>query len=535
MLDRLNAQLTKRSFRLALLLLLVLEAFSFWGFLFPRFSTVAAITVSLLVLVLAFVRYELAVLAVVAELFVGSQGGYLLTIGLESGLSLSLRMGLFVALLIGWSARSLLSVLRRLRGQADVSGGLDWLDDLRRLKLLWPLLALMAVFAWAGVNGLLRNGFGDAFFDANGYAFFLIWPALLSGLRTVADWSRFVGIWLAAVAVSVLKALFVFYIFSHRMLYAASPLYTWVRDTRVGEITIMTGDFYRIFFQAHLFGLLLVIVAAVFAGYATDWRQRFWRPAVWAIIPVIALVLGLSRSFWFGAFCGAVALAGVLVWARAKWSVWQRLFSVAGLGVITAVMVLAGTYAIPFPKKGAEFSLTGLLGGRVTSLTDDAATSRWELLPKLNAEAMKHPLLGSGFGARVTYRTSDPRVLADSPTGLYSTYAFEWGYQDMWLKLGLLGLAVYGWVLYRLLKPLWATIRANRRHYQAASASPDNHQPLLVLGLWAALIALLATNIFSPYLNHPLGIGTLALLSAAILRLKLVDKPPSDSIDETDS
>lgn len=525
----LDAHLSKRSFRLALLLFLLLEAFSFWGFLFPGFSTVAAVTVSLLVLVLAFLRYELAALAVVGELFVGSQGGYLLTMGLESGLSLSLRMGLFVALFTGWAARSLVAVLRRRRGLMD--HGLDWWDDLGRLKLRWPLAALFGVFAWACINGLLRNGFGDAFFDANGYAFFLIWPALLAGFRSNESWSRLVGVGLAAVTASVIKSLFVFYIFSHRLLYVASPLYTWVRDTRVGEITIMAGDFYRIFFQSHLFGLLLVLVAAVIAAYAPNWRQHFWRPAFWTSLPVIALVLGLSRSFWFGAFCGGLAIAVILLWSRAPWRVWQRLVSLAVISVIAAVSVIAGTYAIPFPKKGADFSLTGLLGDRATSLSDDAASSRWELLPNLNAEALKHPVFGSGFGARVTYQTSDPRVLADSPTGLYSTYAFEWGYQDLWLKLGLLGLAAYGWLIWRLIQPLWAVVRQSRIVYRHARAASDP-KPIVALGVWAAVIALLATNIFSPYLNHPLGIGTLALLAAGNLSLFKLNNSDKPTINE---
>ena len=51
--------------------------------------------------------------------------------------------------------------------------------------------------------------------------------------------------------------------------------------------------------------------------------------------------------------------------------------------------------------------------------------------------------MGRGFGATVTYQTRDPRILADNGSGEYTTYAFEWGWLDIWLKLGIFGLAAY--------------------------------------------------------------------------------------------
>ena len=286
----------------------------------------------------------------------------------------------------------------------------------------------------------------------------------------------------------------------------------------------MTGDFYRIFFQAHLFGLLLAVVGVTIAAYAVNWRSNQYRCPLLAISWVaVALVLGLSRSFWFGIFFGALTLVTVFVWAKTKVLVWKRILALAGVAIVVSITVLAGTYAIPFPKKGTEFSLASLLGDRVTSLDDSAANSRWALLPLLNKAAMKRPILGSGFGARVEYRTSDPRILADNPTGMYSTYSFEWGYHDLWLKLGLLGLAVYIWFLYVLIRPIASIVRKNRSVYRSAETASGNMEAIVSLGLLAAIIALLATNLFSPYLNHPLGIGTLAILAgwnARNLKLK---------------
>jgi hypothetical protein len=333
------------------------------------------------------------------------------------------------------------------------------------------------------------------------------------------------GVLLAGASATVLKALFVFYVFAHRMV-IASPLYIWIRDSRVGEITIMVGDFYRVFFQAHLFGLLIALVLAAVAAFAVDWRSRRFQACL-AIVAWLAtaLILGLSRSFWFGAFFGGLTIMAALIWSKASVKVWRRLLGMVGVALVVSVAIIAGVYALPWPDKSADFSLASLLGSRATSLTDSAAVSRWALLPQLNAAGLRHPLLGSGFGARVEYQTSDPRILADNPTGLYSTYAFEWGYHDLWLKLGLIGLAAYGWLLARIIRPLLRSVKRNRDQFRRSAERPVVLEAVIGLGLLAAAIALLFTNIFSPYLNHPLGIGVLALLMAWNARPRLPEEP----------
>ena len=99
----------------------------------------------------------------------------------------------------------------------------------------------------------------------------------------------------------------------------------------------------------------------------------------------------------------------------------------------------------------------------------------------------------SGFGSVVTYRTNDPRILSSSPNGLYTTYAFEWGWLDVWLKLGFLGLLAY---IILFLKIITDGLKINKS---------------LSLSLTVGLLVLMAVNIFSPYINHPLGIGYLVM------------------------
>ena len=84
--------------------------------------------------------------------------------------------------------------------------------------------------------------------------------------------------------------------------------------------------------------------------------------------------------------------------------------------------------------------------------------------------------------------SNDPRIRAEFPDGRYTTSAFEWGYLDIWLKIGLLGLLAY----------LILIVKIARESLKAG---------LLGEILFIALTALVITHTFSPYLNHPLGIG----------------------------
>lgn len=513
---------TTSIYRQSLIFYFFFEVISFLGFLYPDFSSGAFLIMIGLAIALSLVSLDLAVLLLLAELFVGSQGGYLVSFGSGGGgpghgIDVSLRIGLFLVVFATWAASSITALMTKDAERREHD--LRWYSLMKKSGLLWPYLALLAAFAFAALMGFLHgNDKGNIFFDANGYAFFALFPAVIGAVSEPRFRKILPGVLFAAVTISVAKALFVLFVFSHRMLYVAPYIYAWVRDARVGEITKMVGDFYRVFFQSHVYAMVLVLIIFPLAVYAADWKDRRVRGCLAvAGLAFTGVMMGFSRSFWFGLMATAAGMAALFIWAKAPVVIWRRTVILGFSALCAAAAIILSVYYFPIPQKGSSISFASLFGSRATSLGDSAANSRWQLLPVLMKADMRHPVLGSGFGTTVTYKTSDPRLLADNPTGEYTTYAFEWGYQDLWLKLGLVGLAVYGWLLWVILRPAMYAVTRNRQALGTPGLVADGGQKekaVFAVGASLAILALLATNIFSPYLNHPLGIGILMLTAA---------------------
>ena len=113
----------------------------------------------------------------------------------------------------------------------------------------------------------------------------------------------------------------------------------------------------------------------------------------------------------------------------------------------------------------------------------------------------ERPLAGHGLGKRLTYTTEDPRYIEMNGTDQVTTYAFEWGWHDLFIKFGALGVLVMLWILWSVFAPLVTLTKT------------DPARRWLWAGLAVSVIALALAHTFSPYLNHPLGWGTLAFIA----------------------
>lgn len=465
-----------------ILFLAFFEAISLFAYLLPSFHPIAFVFIAVGALILACVEIEYALYVLLIELFVGSKG-FLFYWTIDNTI-ISLRIVLWLIVMGVWCARFFL--LREER--------MFWKQMVQK-PLIRLLLFFFGVLFLATLHGAARNAFADVFFDVNGWLFLLLLFPMLSTFRTAAHWERILHVLFASVLFSSAKALLVLYVYSHDPFGGAFlPLYGWVRNSGVGEITRVTPTFTRIFFQSQIYAL---IVFFMLLQPAREWtlspRLRF----TFMVAAGSALLLSFSRSFWFA---GIVTLGLFFAWhilhrvpSRELWRSLKLCFSV---GVASALLIIV-VMNFPYPRtEGGSFA--SLIEDRVTTTEESGVSSRWNLLPPLLDAIRADWFWGAGFGKTVTYKSSDPRIVESSARGnsFYTTYAFEWGYLDLWLKLGLVGLSLYVLLFCKIFRAL-----SQRTEYT---------------GLLFGFIALLATNVFSPYLNHPLGIGYLLLLLVAL-------------------
>lgn len=414
--------------------------------------------------ILTWRRLEYGLAIMFAELFIGSKG-YLFSFSGGETL-VSIRVALFIILFSIFLAK----LFFKSYPDTPVYRSDGYRRDERKLLFIIGLF-FTAIF-FGILNGLWRgHGFGPVFLDANGYFFlFLIFPVLyLINSEESRTWLRVrlslilsVGAaWLA------LKTLILFTLFVRGQdTVFLGQAYSWIRNT-VGEITPAGNGLYRIFIQSQLYIVLVYLL------FLTRREFRLMGGSIY----LAAILVSLSRSFWLGVII-AYSLQLITYSLMRNWKPALDFIKRLFVSAMLAVIILAIIYLPSLVSVGERTK--NLIG-------EPAVSSRIAQFRPLVKEILKSPILGHGFGKTITYQTSDPRILKSNPTGEYTTYAFELGYLDTLLKIGLLGFAMYLFLIYKI----WNKTQ--------------------VLGLRLGLTALLIINIFSPYLNHPLGIGFLLL------------------------
>ncbi len=474
---------------------LIIEALSFLTFAQPFLNGAILISLGLAVVVLSAYRLEYGFLALVSELLIGSMG-HSFFINLDGG-QLPLRIAIWGAFMGVFAIKFLIQSSRQGKNSS-------YIQNLKSFSEKRSFFILAIFVAIALVGGLIRgHALGIIFSDFNAWLFFLlIIPAVaIYGGREEEKFVRLKTIFLAGVFWMSLKTLVFLYIFTHDAA-IAPEIYNWLRRTLNGEMTPTNAGWPRIFIQGQIYSgsaFFLCFWASQANFKIKDIFKRI------NILPLLAaglflstLIISFSRSFWAG-LIAAIIFSLVLVWSFYSF----KKMIVAGVWLISSLSlsfaIIYAVAAFPYIYK-TNFRASFL--DRVSNSNEAAVASRWSLLPVLMAEIKKEPILGQGYGATVTYKSSDPRVLQSNPTGIYTTYAFEWGYLELWLKLGLLGLAAYLWLLYRLIR---GGVVLGFKNNRAA-----------FFGLAAGLIFLAVTNIFTPYLNHPLGIGIIVICSCLI-------------------
>lgn len=451
-----------------------MEIFSFIAFFERELQIPAMILIGLVAALSALkdLRYPLALFII--EAFIGSHG-HLFTMPL-GGFTLTLRMLLFAILLFAW-------VLH-------VSRGCSRILHFPHTKLTGPLLAIIGFVTWGLVRAWsLGTPLSVAVGDANGYAFIVVIPIMidLASDRLSFAWLAKVGA--GALAWLSVKSLFLLYFFSHKFPFL-SELYTWQRKAWLTEITRLDSGIYRIFGASDLFLLL-----GVFVGFMLLWNHATKQRYAAVILMTATFLLSLSRSFWLGGLVALMMILPLLV--RKKMLTLEsapRFISRGALVLFASLFLLAAVVMAPLPERLSGADAFKAFSSRVSNFGDAAVSSRWNMLGPLTTQIQKNPILGSGFGKAITYQSDDPRIHDLYPGGVITTAAIEWQYLEMAMKMGALVLLAVLWLWWRVNLLFWNAMRA--------AESDDRY---IIAGLMLAFMAYVIANIFTPYMNHPLG------------------------------
>lgn len=437
-----------------------------------------------------------------AEIFVGGHG-HLLDIDVF-GFSFSIRMLIFIIVMAIWLIRILPLPKGELEGVA--------LRLIPSRDIPWLLLILAVIIGT--IVGFLQNNPSAVFDDMNGYVVIGYLLLILTIEWTQTKRKQLLEVFFASLIWIIGFSIVLAFAFTHLDGKHLHDLYTFVRDSRLAEVTLQvidnkgsllevyatkydlvsSGDYwYRIFMPSQLvtiFGTLLM-----YSGMIYLWRKERlpWFVIILFIFSTLTLLLSLSRSFLLG-----TVVAGISIFISAWWFGSRRFWITQRtvLGILFSIISLLAIYAIvqiPIPTRpdltDAAFFQTSAQTGR-----EEAVVSRWNLLDAMKEPMLEHPILGSGFGKTVSYNSEDPRILSELGGQEYSTYRFEWGWHDILLKMGLLGLIAFGWYFVSALRAGWYTMNAHGHAW-------------MIAGLVGGIVALFVAHTFSPYLNHPLGIG----------------------------
>jgi hypothetical protein len=442
--------------------------------------------------ILSLIKLEWGIYIVLAELFIGSKG-YLLSYPFGS-FSISLRLGLFLAIFLAY---------------------IIWVIRDRKIKFfqskLWPYYTAFLFFmAVALLIGYLRhNELKNIFYDWNGYLYFgLLFPIMQCINNKQKIYNILQVLW-AAITALIIKTLLLLFIFSQTNYFGilVLALYKWVRDTGVGEITKQPNGFYRIFMQSQIYLIIIFFIGLsilTLLNFREIRKKNWWLIFILTSLSLLTIFLSYSRSFWLGSLCILFVFFLALIFV----------FKIKFKKIIIIVIILLAVFSmdyglilgiinLPLPGNSA-ISAGSLISERTQDPTQEAAgSSRMELLKPLLNKNIEHAILGSGFGTTVTYKTKDPRALEQNPSGNYTTYAFEWGYLDLWLKLGIIGSAAY-------LLLIWKIFQAG---YKKITINNNIQDKTIIFGSLLGFLAILVIHFFTPYLNHPLGIGWILIVS----------------------
>ena len=482
-----------KNFRTTLLFIIFFELLSLTTFLLINkinLFSLALVLITLVVFIISLKNIKLGLYIALTELIIGSKG-YLFFLPILN-FNLSLRIAIFVAVMIAW--------LFWLIKNKKTSGIKTIITNNKELLVLAIIVIWGLIFAF-----IQNNQLSNIILDFNAWLYFLYIFPFLTVFKTHKFVETLMQIITASITAIAVKSMIFLYIFSHTK-FLSQLIYKWGRDTGWGEFTAIGGNLYRIFSQAQIYALIgffIVMGYLIFKG-RLNYRipsNQYLSIILFSLLTII--ILSLSRSYWLALIVTFFILIviGLILYKHKIKHVASILLRLGFLFILSYALIVS-IINFPYPETEGMSDASAMITSRLI-MSESAVSSRWSQLPNLSKAIAKHPIIGSGWGTTVTYQSQDPRILnEDNPEGWYTTYAFEWGYLDIILKIGLIGMIIYLFIIFKLIRKSWQLFKKNIDPYYRS----------IIIGLILGLVALMITHFFSPYLNHPLGIGYIIIL-----------------------
>lgn len=418
-----------------------------------------------------------------AEIIIGVHG-YLL-FGNFDGKIISLRAAIFAILMIIWLIKT-----------GSISKMEIWHSS------FWPLFSLyVMIIAWGIIRGLImHNPWSLILKDFQPWLFIFWIPIFITTLRTPTHFKTIFQLVLAGATTIALKTIFLTTLFAKLPDFAMAYIYPWLRVHYLAEVTPVITSFFRYFSPSQIYVLIawfFLFISCCFSlknnPSTVEKRLTFGL----LIIFSAALLISLSRSFWLGLLITIIFFL-LLAWQYFKVSRKQLaiiILKLFALFIGANIIVLLATNVL----------IVNIFDKRI-STSEAAVTSRITQLIPLIKRVNDHVIMGSGWGSTFTFKSADPRILSNNPTGIHTAYRSEWGYLDIWLKVGFAGLVIFGLLLGKVLNFFWQRLRYT------------NDLPIRQLAAFSllSLTAIIIVHATSPYLNHPLGIAWITIEVAII-------------------
>ena len=419
-------------------------------------------------------------LVAVFEIFIGSLGRFFTTTG-TLPLNLSLRLAIFSGLMIG----TIYYLLNNKLAQKLLVANLK---NVRTCLIIFPIILFSIIV------GLFKNSPGLVYNDANAWIFYgLLFPALAITYDE-RYFNKILKIFIGTSLTTICLTIIIYVLYGWGLISEPifSWLYLWLRQVGWGEVTHVTGNLYRVFSQSHIMILALWSFCLSIITFKKFQIINEKSTQLLLFLTTIVLLINLSRSMWVGCFC--LILFFFISNCKKLLSNWKPLLIIVIGAILTSGLLIGRLGFISLASRASQ------------QPSEPAIASRLVQLKPLYNGIKSHWLIGSGFGGQVGYPSQDPRAKMHlDDQGLFWTSAFEWGYLDQLFKFGLVIFLIFMCFVVKIFKSLY-----------------KNNNVLIL----SALIAIATTHIFSPFLNHPLGISWLI---AGIIAINNTNYDPTNN------